>query len=139
MKHTVYVSSGEIVRLLDCDNIEQQLAAGESYLDGWFLDTKYYVDQGQAVQLPPKPSEYHVFNYATKQWVDPRTPETQWPIVRTERNKKLQASDWTDTASAPARLGQELYGQWQTYRQALRDVTNQPDPFNIVWPTAPTA
>lgn len=137
MKYTVYVSSGKIVRLLDCDNIEQQLAAGESYLDGWFSDTEYYVAQGQAVQMPPKPSEYCVFDYTTKQWVDPRTPETQWRVVRTERNKKLQATDWTDTASAPARLGQELYDQWQTYRQALRNVTSQPDPFNIVWPTPP--
>jgi hypothetical protein len=137
MKYTVYVSSGKIVRLLDCDNIEQQLADGESYLEGWFLDSQYYVDQDEAVEMPPIPSEYCVFDYATKQWVDPRTPETQWRVVRGERNKKLQASDWTDTASAPARLGQEIYDQWQTYRQALRNVTEQPDPFNIVWPTPP--
>jgi hypothetical protein len=26
---------------------------------------------------------------------------------------------------------------WAAYRQALRDVTLQPDPFNIVWPTPP--
>lgn len=26
---------------------------------------------------------------------------------------------------------------WCDYRQALRDITNQPDPFNIVWPTKP--
>ena len=139
MKYTIYKTDGEIVRLLDCDNIEQQLAAGESYLDGWFLDTEYYVSQEQPVLMPPQPNEYCVFNYTTKQWFDPRTDETQWPLVRTERNKRLQASDWTDTASAPARLGQELYDQWQTYRQALRDVTSQPDPFNIVWPTPPTA
>lgn len=137
MKYSIYISSGKIVRLLDCNNIEDQLVAGESYLAGWFLDTEYYVAQGQAVQLPPKPSEYCVFDYTTKQWVDPRTPETQWPIVRRERNKRLQTSDWTDTASAPARLGQTLYDQWQTYRQALRDVTSQPDPFNIIWPTPP--
>jgi hypothetical protein len=137
MKYSIYISSGEIVRLLDCDNIEQQIADGESYLDGWFLDNQYYVDQDEAVQMPPKPTQYCVFNYTTKQWFDPRTPETQWQVVRTERNKRLQASDWTDTASAPARLGQELYDQWQTYRQALRDVTEQSDPFNIVWPTPP--
>ena len=27
---------------------------------------------------------------------------------------------------------------WRTYRQQLRDVTSQPDPFNIVWPTPPS-
>jgi hypothetical protein len=137
MKYSIYISSGKIVRLLDCDNIEQQLADGESYLEGWFLDNQYYVVQDEAVEMPPSPSEYCVFDYTNKQWIDPRTPETQWRVVRAERNKKLQASDWTDTASAPARLGQELYDQWQTYRQALRDVTEQSDPFNIIWPTPP--
>lgn len=61
----------------------------------------------------------------------------QWELVRLERNGLLAASDWTDTASAPARLGEELYGAWQTYRQALRDVTTQADPANIIWPVAP--
>ena len=133
MKYTVFVSNGKITRLLDCDTIKQQLAAGESYLDGWFLDTEYYVAQGQAVQMPPKPSEYCVFDYATKQWVDPRTPETQWPIVRRERNKKLQVTDWTQLSDISA----ETKALWEPYRQALRDVTDQPDPFNIIWPTPP--
>jgi hypothetical protein len=133
MNYTVYISSGKIVRLLDCDNIEQQLAAGESYLDGWFSDTEYYVAQGQAVQMPPKPSEYCVFDYTTKQWVDPRTPETQWPIVRTERNRRLQACDWTQLSDIPT----ETKTLWEPYRQELRGVTDQPDPFNIVWPTPP--
>jgi hypothetical protein len=26
---------------------------------------------------------------------------------------------------------------WRAYRQALRDVTAQPDPLNVVWPTKP--
>jgi hypothetical protein len=55
-----------------------------------------------------------------------------------KRQALLEASDWTDTVSAPARLGQALYQSWQTYRQELRDVTNQPGyPNNIVWPTPP--
>jgi hypothetical protein len=62
----------------------------------------------------------------------------QWRIVRDERDTLLGRSDWTDTTTAPARLGQELYDSWQAYRQALRDITNQPDPFQIVWPTPPT-
>lgn len=133
MKYTVYVSSGKIVRLLDCDNIEQQLTNGESYLDGWFLDSQYYVDQNEAVQVPPQPSEYYVFDYTTKQWIDPRTPETQWFLVRQERKKKLQVSDWTQLSDISA----ETKALWEPYRQALRDITNQPDPFDIIWPTPP--
>jgi hypothetical protein len=133
MKYTIYKTDGEIVRLLDCDNIEQQLAAGESYLDGWFLDTEYYVSQEQPVLMPPQPNEYCVFNYTTKQWFDPRTNETQWRVVRTERNRRLQACDWTQLFDIPS----ETKALWEPYRQALRDITNQPDPFNIVWPTPP--
>ncbi|MEC8553197.1 MAG: phage tail assembly chaperone, partial [Pseudomonadota bacterium] len=28
--------------------------------------------------------------------------------------------------------------KWQAYRQALRDVPSQSDPYNITWPTKPS-
>lgn len=62
---------------------------------------------------------------------------TQWNSVRRQRNALLAQSDWTDTASAPARLGQTSYDAWQTYRQALRDITQQASPFEITWPVSP--
>ena len=34
-------------------------------------------------------------------------------------------------------LSEKRRQQWQAYRQALRDITEQPDPFNIVWPETP--
>jgi hypothetical protein len=137
MMYTVYTPNGQITKVVGCNNIQEQLAPNESYIEGDYPDSQYYIESGSPVSMPPQPNEYCIFDYETKQWFDPRTPETQWPIVRAERNRRLQSSDWTDTASAPTRLGQELYDQWQTYRQALRDITNQPDPFNIVWPTPP--
>lgn len=33
----------------------------------------FRVENGALVTLPPRPSQHHVFNYATKQWEDPRT------------------------------------------------------------------
>jgi hypothetical protein len=55
----------------------------------------------------------------------------------TQRFFLLQASDWTDTVSAQSRLGPR-YEEWQTYRQALRDITEQSGyPSNITWPTPP--
>jgi len=93
------------------------------------------------LQIPPLGvgQKYHL---ATKTVEDTRTEQQKYDqqaaLVRNQRNFLLTESDWTDTASAPARLGQELYDQWQTYRQALRDVTAQPGyPFNIIWPTPP--
>ena len=63
--------------------------------------------------------------------------ETAWAVARARRNVLLLSSDWTDTLSAPGRLGAELYAEWQAYRQALRDVTGQADPFELVWPAVP--
>lgn len=61
--------------------------------------------------------------------------EAQWNAVRDDRNKRLLDSDWTQLVDAP--LTEEQKSAWQTYRQALRDVTQQSDPFNIVWPVKP--
>jgi len=55
----------------------------------------------------------------------------QWPIIRAERNRLLAASDWTQLPDASADAA-----AWATYRQALRDITTQANPFSIVWPEA---
>jgi hypothetical protein len=53
--------------------------------------------------------------------------------VRTDRNKRLAESDWTQLADAPVDVA-----QWSVYRQALRDVPQQEGfPFNVVWPQSP--
>lgn len=60
--------------------------------------------------------------------------------AKEKRQALLQSTDWTDTASAPQRMGEALYGAWQTYRQALRDITKQPGyPLSIDWPAEPGA
>jgi len=57
----------------------------------------------------------------------------QWNVIRAERNKLLVESDWTQLPDAPVDAA-----AWATYRQSLRDVTTQADPFAIVWPESPT-
>jgi hypothetical protein len=53
--------------------------------------------------------------------------------VRSERNKKLSATDWTQVADAPVDKA-----AWAAYRQALRDITTQAGfPWTIDWPVAP--
>ena len=59
----------------------------------------------------------------------------EWGRFRARRNKLLAESDWVVVRAADR--GEPVPTDWQTYRQALRDVTDQPDPFNIVWPTPP--
>ena len=58
----------------------------------------------------------------------------QWESVRAERNKKLADCDWTQLPDAPVDAA-----AWAAYRQELRDITTQTDPFNITWPTEPGA
>lgn len=65
-----------------------------------------------------------------------RTPlEDQWLLVRLQRDEKLQQSDWTVIRAVDE--GNQIPTDWQTYRQQLREITNQTDPFHIIWPVAP--
>jgi hypothetical protein len=53
--------------------------------------------------------------------------------IRTDRNKRLAESDWTQLSDSPADKA-----VWATYRQALRDITKTNGfPWTIVWPTQP--
>lgn len=64
--------------------------------------------------------------------VTPRSTETAWEEIRKQRNYKLYLCDWTQLPDAPLTTRQKT--DWTSYRQALRDITSQEDPFNIVWP-----
>ena len=64
-----------------------------------------------------------------------QAPAAQWQVVRAQRNAKLGASDWTQLADTP--LSGADRALWADYRQALRDITTQTDPFNINWPVEP--
>jgi len=57
---------------------------------------------------------------------------TKWIEIRNIRNELLALCDWTQLADAPV---DDL--AWAVYRQSLRDITLQTDPFNIVWPISP--
>lgn len=113
------------------NNAHEFIVSDEMYdSDSVYLKDKVIVSKGA------RPSKFHVFDYAEQTWKDSRTADQAWASVRAERDALLAATDWTDTFSAPVRLG-SAYDTWQTYRQALRDITLQTDPFNIVWPTKP--
>lgn len=61
-----------------------------------------------------------------------RRLQDQWDGVRADRNSRLTLSDWTQLPDAPIDSA-----AWASYRQALRDITTQSDPFNIIWPEQP--
>lgn len=92
-----------------------------------------FYDGIAAHAIEDRPSEHHVFDVQSQQWIDQRTPETEWPVVRAKRNQLLTASDWTQLPDVLLATKEA----WAVYRQALRDITQQADPFNIVWPVPP--
>ena len=92
----------------------------------------HYVSHQELWLKPLQPSLAHVFNYSTKQWE--LSTELAWQQVRNQRDNLLVKSDWTQLPDVPL-VTKEA---WSIYRQALRDVTLQTDPSNIIWPIKPS-
>lgn len=88
---------------------------------------------------PPSPGASFIWDTQTKEWRDPRPPEQvladQWDLVRGDRVRRLSSSDWV--VARAYEQGVPVPEPWRLYRQALRDVTLQPDPFAIHWPEQP--
>jgi len=84
------------------------------------------------VKINKRPSYYHTLNMETKQWeVDPVLSARH---IRLERDRLLQDTDWTQNSDVPEAT-KSLY---TTYRQQLRDITDQESfPESVTWPVAP--
>lgn len=138
MKYTIYnLETGQIDRVVGCKASDLSLQfdpATQSFLVGEFVDDAYYIESGSPVRLPPRPSVQHQFDYLKKQWIDPRDSAEKWQDVRKIRTLLLEQTDWTQLND----VAQSVKEKWATYRQALRDITQQPDPDAIVWPSKPS-
>lgn len=86
-----------------------------------------WTDVWQEVPLYDNPTEQ-------AQWVLD-LKEAKWEDIRVERNKLIAETDYTQLPDTP--ITPTSKAAFATYRQQLRDVTNQSDPYNIVWPTTP--
>ncbi len=102
---------------------------------GHIDSSKYYIDVSSrsCIEIPLKPSEHHDFDYTVKKWVV--DADKAWALTRSKRNQLLASSDWRVTQASET--GSPMDPAWASYRQALRDITSQIDPLNIVWPIAP--
>lgn len=64
------------------------------------------------------------------------TDDRKQKEVRFVRTRRLMESDWTRLDDAP--LSTEQRAAWATYRQQLRDLTDQPGfPWEVTWPNQP--
>ena len=56
--------------------------------------------------------------------------------IRSKRDEDLQQTDWIVIKSYER--GENIPADWELYRQALRDVTDQSGfPYSVTWPTKP--
>jgi hypothetical protein len=78
--------------------------------------------------------QYEQVREKTQQELEQETNQ-MWENIRVQRNELLLESDWTQLSDSS--LSEEKKIEWQTYRQELRDIISQQDPFNIIWPTKP--
>jgi hypothetical protein len=59
--------------------------------------------------------------------------ENKWIEVREIRSQLLTETDWTQLSD----ILTETKALYTSYRQDLRDITSQSNPFNLVWPVKP--
>ena len=125
---------------LDADGfvVEQMTTSDSDSIPGWELfsgsgNPVRRTEHGEWVFIKPRPNENYRFCKNACDWV--LDTATAWASVRTERDKLLANTDWRLLRAAETQT--PVDDAWLTYRQELRDITNQPDPFNVVWPEPP--
>lgn len=128
------IATGRIIQSgTDCAP-ELLLQDGEALiLDAEALVGMEFVKLGCIMAMPQRPSPSHAFDYASEAWV--LSPDAAWSAVKQQRNTLLQQCDWASLPDVPMSGAKRV--EWAAYRQALRDITNQPDPLNISWPSTP--
>ena len=138
---TFAIYSGKQIRMfiktLDEAIVKSNLNLNEQYIESQFIGdpSLYMVKDLQVVALSPRPEIGYDFNYDTFFWFNARTIEQQTAYVKDQRDDLLNLSDWIVTKAMD--VGTPVPEDWKVYRQALREITLQPDVFNIIWPTAP--
>jgi len=124
-----------------------------------FAELSWYIIQKITPQYNPETQKlgdyYHYYEnnvvYETRYVVElpppppppgpppPPDPDAQWNVIREERDKLMAEFDWRYLRyDRQVRLGltpSDDLNAMDVYMQALADITLQPDPFNITWPT----
>ena len=137
--------------IVECtdEDIEARLVQLDDYvslkLEGTTYNIKYYASKRDAEEIKdfegnshdPKQhvSSHFVGQDDTK---DARILAEEWARVRSERDRKIAATDWRVIVASESDEGSDLPTKWKTYRTNLRDITEQADADNITLPTEPS-
>ena len=101
-------------------------------MESWTQGTK---DDGTVIYDNPKAEEI-MARVALQPAMEPIIPtaEDELRVLRAERNRRLSKSDWTQLPDVP----EATRTAWQSYRQALRDITDTYTSLEeVVWPVQP--
>lgn len=105
--------------------------------DGTYA-TGNFVPEGATVIDTPKPNDGYSWNGS--EWIfDGFSAEQSMEILRVQRNLKLAETDWMANSDVT------MSSEWQTYRQALRDLPANSTPSldengqltGVEWPNKP--
>lgn len=92
------------------------------------MEKLYKIVNGERVECPEEEQEQYA-----RDLIDYETV-TLPKEIRNLRHRLLVACDWTQAKDIP----DSVSAAWVTYRQALRDVPQQPGfPTNVTWPIRP--
>ena len=136
------VLDGEVVI---CNNVDLSWIASDVHAVHWDSTTsKGQVEYNDLSKFPTYITEIGDWQQAVTDHANEKTAaaaayeaaRNHLTEVKNHRNWLLAVSDWTRLDDVT--LAADKKTAWQTYRQALRDITTQADPFNVSWPTEPT-
>ena len=100
---------------------------------GIFIEEEFILASGEKIGFAQ--SDWLLEMGVTQADIDAATIRQQWRPIRKERDRLLAESDWVVTKHTEA--GTDVPSEWVTYREALRDITDQSDYTDITWPTKP--
>ena len=91
----VHNALGEILRSGSCpaSMLSIQAEEGQFVVEGVADDTQYYVADGQIVDFPEKPSDYHVWDWTTHAWRLSDTAAADQAAVELADRKRLRQEE----------------------------------------------
>ena len=138
-----------IVECID-ENVQARLDQLSDYISITPLkrtyNIKYYTSKRDAEEILDDEGKSHdPKQYVQSHFVgddsakDARILSDEWTRIRTERDKLLTESDWTQANDTP--LSDADVAKWKTYRTSLRDLPSDQSSktkySDITWPTKP--
>lgn len=116
----------------EVDAMLSLLPTNTRHLPGHAIKDNAYIRDGRVTPIPARPGEFYKWDQSAQNWVF--DSDAHLAAISSKRQSLLVQSDWTQLPDVPL----ETKAAWAEYRQALRDITEQPGyPDDIIWPVAP--